>query len=248
MFDRKTYKSIAKKQLKGRWVTAFFATLIYLIILGAFSYSETQETQNLSNQVAEVIAGNTSIDFSNASQIIENPYFREHGTKTLLGSIIIWFVSGVLNLAYIYLFSVYSHTVQKQSFSVFIKGFSLWLPGFLSYLWNLLWTRLWGLLFVIPGIVKSYSYSLMFFILAEYPDVGVTKAMNLSKEMTRGKKADLFVLDLSFIGWFILCILSAGIGFLWLSPYIIMTKTNAYHAIKAEAIQRGIVKAEDFTE
>lgn len=248
MFDRKAYKSIAKKQLKGRWSTAFFATLIYLLILCVFSFSESHETQNISSQVAETIVQGTSIDFTKASQITASPFFREHGTKTLLGCVICWFIYGVLNLAYIYLFSVYSHTVQKQSFSVFIKGFSLWLPGFLSYLWNLLWTRLWGLLFVIPGIVKSYSYSLMFYILAEYPNVGVTKAMNLSKEMTRGKKADLFVLDLSFFGWFILCLLTAGIGFLWLTPYIIMTKTNAYHAIKAEAIQKGIVKAEDFTE
>lgn len=80
-------------------------------------------------------------------------------------------------------------------------------------------TSLWSLLFVIPGIIASYRYSQAFYIMAERPDVGIKEAINLSKQMMDGRKGRLFCLQLSFIGWAILAILSCGIGFLWLVPY-----------------------------
>lgn len=107
---------------------------------------------------------------------------------------------------------------------------------------------LWSFLLIIPGIVKGLSYSQMFFILAEYPDIGVRRAMQLSKEMTNGYKADLFVMEISFIGWAILADLSFGIGYLWLIPYQKMSFTNAYHALKAKALQTGRLTQEDFSK
>ncbi len=113
-------------------------------------------------------------------------------------------------------------------------------------LWYSLWVFLWTLLFIVPGIVKAFSYSQMFFILAEYPDIGVRKAMQISKTMTKGNKGDLFVMCLSFIGWEILAALTCEIGSLWLRPYETMSFTNAYHAMKAHAIQAGDLTEEDF--
>ena len=86
----------------------------------------------------------------------------------------------------------------------------------------------------------------MFFIIAENPKIGVRKAMRLSIEITRGYKGDLFVMDLSFIGWIFLCSLTSGILSLYVMPYMQMSKTNAYKMLKSMAIQSGRLKPEDF--
>ena len=134
---------------------------------------------------------------------------------------------------------------QPVKFSDFIDGFSLWGRGILGGLWIYLWTFLWALLFIIPGIIKSYAYSQTLYLLAEYPELSVTKAMKVSIEITKGKKGSLFIMDLSFIGWAILAALSLGIGYLWLVPYINMTKTNAYHGMLKDAVTEGRIKEED---
>ena len=88
----------------------------------------------------------------------------------------------------------------------------------------------------------------MYYIIVEYKDVSVTKAMRISMEITKGHKWDIFVMYLSFIGWDILCILTVGIGTLWLTPYKNMTYTNAYHAMLKEAIESGRITPEDLAE
>ena len=86
------------------------------------------------------------------------------------------------------------------------------------------------------------------YLVAENPELSVTKALKISKEITKGHKMDLFILDLSFIGWEFLCLFTAGIGYLWLVPYINMTKTNAYHALLKEAVSSGNITVEDLKD
>ena len=185
-------------------------------------------------------------------QIYENGYSYSvvnSGTKNnpgLFMQLILYFIMGVMTIAYTHLFIVLSHTTEKLSFSVFLNGFSLWLQGFLGFLWMMLWIILWSFLFFIPGIVKAISYSQMFFILAEHPQIGVRKAMRISKVMTQGYKGDLFVMFLSFIGWYILSAFTAGLLYLWLVPYQQMSFTNAYHALKTRALETGNLKEYDF--
>ena len=87
-----------------------------------------------------------------------------------------------------------------------------------SFLRNL-FIVLWTFLFIIPGIVKSYSYSMAAYIAAENPEMSATDAINESKLLMDGNKWRLFCLDLSFIGWSILCVFTLGIGYLFLRPY-----------------------------
>lgn len=136
---------------------------------------------------------------------------------------------------------------EKISFSTFLEGIeSRWLTALLGSLWNLLWVSLWSLLFVIPGIVKAYSYSMMFYVIAENPKIGAMKAMDISKVLTQGHKANLFMMDLSFLGWAFLSMLSCGIGFIWLLPYMIMAKTYAYYDLKRMAFAQGKLTPADF--
>lgn len=95
-----------------------------------------------------------------------------------------------------------------------------------GYAWMTLFTFLWSLLFLIPGIVKSYSYSLTPYILAKYPGIPAREALKLSMKIMDGRKWELFVLHLSFIGWGILSALTFGIlAIFFVSPYFMITTT-----------------------
>ena len=97
---------------------------------------------------------------------------------------------------------------------------------------------LWSLLFLIPGIIKSFSYAMTPFILVERPELSANAAINESRRLMKGRKFDLFYLYLSFIGWFILSILSLGIGFLWLGPYVQTSLAAFYADVKAEKAEK----------
>ena len=95
-----------------------------------------------------------------------------------------------------------------------------------------LFTFLWSLLFVIPGIIKAYSYAMAMYILAENPEMPALEAIDKSKEMMNGHKMELFVLYLSFIGWGLLCAVTFGIAAIWVIPYMNATMANFYKSIK----------------
>lgn len=100
-----------------------------------------------------------------------------------------------------------------------------------------LFTFLWSLLFVIPGIIKSLSYSMSVYILAENKGKAALECINESKQMTEGHKMDLFVLGLSFIGWALLCVITFGIAAIWVVPYMQATYVNAYNSLKPAAVE-----------
>lgn len=95
-----------------------------------------------------------------------------------------------------------------------------------------LYTFLWSLLFFIPGIVKSFSYSMSMYILAENKGKSARECIAESKAMTDGHKMELFVLALSFIGWIFLGCFTLGIAFIWVTPYMLATMANVYKSLK----------------
>ena len=99
-----------------------------------------------------------------------------------------------------------------------------------------LFTFLWSLLFIIPGIIKSFSYSMSTYILAENKGKKALDCINESKAITNGHKMDLFVLGLSFIGWGFLCTITFGIAAIWVVPYMNATYANAYNSLKPSVI------------
>lgn len=98
---------------------------------------------------------------------------------------------------------------------------------------------LWSLLLIIPGLIKSYAYMLTPYILKDMPQISAREASSLSDEMMKGHKFDLFYLHLSFIGWIILSIVSCGIGFLWLQPYMLTAQAAFYEDVKIEYANRN---------
>ncbi len=129
----------------------------------------------------------------------------------------------------------FSFAFYRENYSGIV--FTMLLKGIKNFLWYLL--------FIIPGIVKSYSYSMVPYILAENPNIGTTRAIELSKNMTDGHKFDMFVLDLSFIGWWLLCLLTLGLGLIFLAPYINATKAELYLVLRDNALNNGICSYEE---
>ena len=126
-------------------------------------------------------------------------------------------------------------------------GFDDFWTGFKALFLVGLFTFLWSLLFIIPGIIKSFSYSQTMMIVAENKGIGAREAINRSKAMMDGRKMDYFVLGLSFIGWGLLCCITLGIASIWVGPYIQATMVNFNNDIKpAEATAEETANQEVF--
>lgn len=150
-----------------------------------------------------------------------------------VGNFIGIFINGPLSLG-ISLFTLRLSKNQPISTSVLFEGFNHFGIAVAASVLIGIFTVLWGLLLIVPGIMAALSYSQTYYILAEHPSMGAMEAIDKSKAMMEGHKARLFGLILSFIGWFLLALLSAGIGFLWLSPYFSLTLTKFYEDLKGD--------------
>ena len=108
-----------------------------------------------------------------------------------------------------------------------------------------LYTFLWTLLLLIPGIIKSYAYRMVPYILADNPKMGADNAITLSRKMMDGNKFELFVLELSFLGWYLLGLLALGVGILFVNPYYNATEAQLYLVLREKAIGLGYCSYED---
>ncbi len=123
---------------------------------------------------------------------------------------------------------------EKPEVATLFEGFNRYGQVLLLYFLVGIFTALWSLLFIVPGIIKAMSYSMSFYILAENPDMTAQEALNESKAIMEGHKMDLFVLYLSFIPWCLLGSITLGIAYIYVTPYMSLTVTNFYHKIKTQ--------------
>lgn len=121
--------------------------------------------------------------------------------------------------------------LAKNAFNV---AFGNWAHNVAGVLLTAVYTILWTLLLIIPGLIKSFSYALTPFILSDKPELSANEAIELSMKMMDGHKLDLFILYLSFIGWYLLAFLTLFIGMLWVAPYQYTTLVAFYEDVKAE--------------
>jgi len=102
-----------------------------------------------------------------------------------------------------------------------------------AMLWRALWSFLWFLVLIVPYFIKVYAYSMVPYIMADDPQVGAKRALKISMQLTRGHKWRMFVLDLSFIGWYLLGLLALVVGVLFVLPYINATKAELYLELRS---------------
>jgi len=135
---------------------------------------------------------------------------------------------------------------QPDVADIFAKGFADYWNKVAGMLLMWVFTFLWSLLLIIPGIVKALAYSMTPYILAE-TDVEASDALKLSMRMTKGHKGAIFVMILSFIGWWLLTILTFGLLYLLYSgPYFHASFAGLYDELKAEALRNGTIRPEEF--
>lgn len=186
-----------------------------------------------------VTGSGISLDLElDVEQMRSLPEFMWPFLKTWMG------IAGILGLAQFVMggavqlgystFLLKQHDHRELDFNDLFSQFHRFGQGFAQALLRSLYTFLWSLLLVIPGIIKGIGYSMTPFIMADNPDMSASDAITASTELMKGHKGDLFVLGLTFIGWELLCLLTLGIGYLWLNPYMNATYAAFYRQILRE--------------
>ena len=226
MKTNQDYKNEALAALRGNWAPAVLAMVIFMLI-EVICYSPSVYS---SFSFREAIAGINPGDISGLMDAYQK--MSGMGSLSTLASVFLLFplLVGFLN-AFRFLLVRGDNRLTENMFSVAFKNYlhNLW-----GYLLVYIFTLLWTLLFILPGIVKAFSYAMTPYILEENPELSANDAIDRSRAMMKGHKFDLFYLYLSFIGWAILCILTLGIGFFWLGPYVYTAKAAFYEDVKSQ--------------
>lgn len=155
----------------------------------------------------------------------------DENVATLIVGILEIVAASLLTLGYVS-FALKIARNQEVSYNELFSKTSLWFTFIAVSLLIYIFTFLWALLFIIPGIIASYKYAMTYYIVLDNPDIDPLEAIRKSKEMMNGHKFELFTLHLSFLGWAILGIFTLGILYFWLIPYIDVTIANFYDSLK----------------
>lgn len=127
------------------------------------------------------------------------------------------------------------------------SGFDRFGTHLAAYLLQTIFVALWTLLLIVPGIIAALSYSMTYFIIAEDSSISASDAITKSKKMMKGNKWKLVCLGFRFTGWFLLAMLSFGIGFLWVGPYMYVSYAQFYDDLKTAEDQSCAVVADAIT-
>ena len=167
----------------------------------------------------------------------------------ILGTIAIYIVLPPLMIGFymVFLNGTYGDKPEVATLFEGYKG-SMFGKSLGLYWLVVLFTFLWTMLLIIPGIIKSFAYSMSWYILAENPDMTANEAITESREIMNGHKWELFVLGLSFILWAFAIVFTLGIAAIYVEPYMQLTITNFYHNIKRQPAAAEPVYAEPVVE
>lgn len=226
-----TLKNRAKQSLSGNYWVAFAACLIISLIPSVIGGAGVGKSVSaIQPTVEQILSGNTdallNIDLNFSSPMS----FSSLAVFLLMAPLEIGLAKFFLDVAdrrggdLGTLFGEFRHYGNTLLLSV--------LTG--------LFTTLWSLLFIIPGIIAALGYAMAPYIIAEHPEIKASEAIKISKDMMRGNKGKLFLLDLSFIGWGILCVFTFGIGFLFLEPYMKATKAEFFNEVSGNNYERSL--------
>ncbi|NMM63849.1 DUF975 family protein [Clostridium sp. P21] len=218
--NSKELKELAKEKLKNNWLKAALVCFICWLIADSFS------------NISSVNDSINSISFLNTHVHLN---FVDNSPVNTTFDIISFLLSGALyaGSSLFFLKLIRNQNALVEDLLYGFKNFGTFGKLFLLELIKSLFIILWTLLLIIPGIVAWFKYSMAYYIIIDNPDLSVIDAINLSTEMMDGHKARLFHLVLSFIGWFLLGILTLGIGFIWILPYYETAQANFYEELKS---------------
>ena len=218
------FRQNARDALRGKWTIAVLVGLVATLLGGAGS-GGPEVNLNIDGSGAHA-----SFEFAGQTIFSTGGGLNSDIGAFLVGSAIYITIAAIaMAVVYFVLGSIISVGYARfnldlvdggnPSFETLFGYFSYWKTTAVARLLQSMYVLLWSLLFIIPGIMASYSYAMTEFILAEHPELTAGEAIAQSKVMMAGNRWRLFCLHFSFIGWDILCTLTMGIGHLWLRPY-----------------------------
>ena len=225
MLNRIELKSHAKAITKSARVSAYQMTLLYLVIRFVLGLADNYVSAD----------EGTWVEIGDMQFQVQS-LFHHAAFPTpvvVFVSVLVWLLGCVLAAGYV-LYHQGVRRGEEMPISSLFDGFGFVGKIVLLNLVITVFVALWSILFIIPGIIAGYRYRFALYNLCENPELGVMDALNMSKAQTKGYKLDLFVLDLTFIGWSLLCGLTLGILSIWITPYIQQTDLGYFEAIKAE--------------
>lgn len=244
MWDRKELKRKAKEVLRTSYWKAFLVSIILAFVSGGVN----PQTFNLNfgSSGSSDDSGSFGMDF-------DWGLFAPFLAIAITVFIIVMLFAIAFRIFVSFPLEVGSMRYFKQSAEHEVNlnhlGYAFNKGRYLDIVKSMLWRGflnfLWYLLLIIPGIIKSYSYSMVPFILADNPNIGYRRSVDLSRQMTRGHKFRIFVLDLSFLGWIFLGILLCFVGVLFVMPYINATKAELYLSLRQQALKEGLTTEEE---
>ena len=257
MWTRAMLKDEAKSFLRNHYWKAFIVCLIVLIVGGGSGSGSSPkvdtEAPNYNPRIEERIWDRDVVISSDNRMFrsVFNMFGRSNpllvvATSTLAFFTLIFVILGItigyaleVGQSRFFLRGFKGHVTIINLFSTFNREeyFQIVKTMFVRDVYTVLWT----FLFIIPGIIKSYEYSMVPYIISEYPHLSSSEAIRMSREMTSGQKWDMFVLDLSFIGWELLASLLFGIGFIFLQPYKEATKSKLYTVLSPDEFDDSVV-------
>ena len=220
MRSRQEIKAIGKSRFLANYWPCVLAVLLVSLAIGIVSGALTTPSTIAAEQ-GEQSAVSVSSSFSLLSLVIAGPL--------------------TIGLCYFFVMNVLGRD-DLTCTTPFISAFTNYGRKLGGYLWMYLFTFLWSLLFIIPGIIKSFSYAMTTYILADCPNVKATDALKLSMRIMKGHKWELFVFYLSFIGWGILSILTLGLlSLFFVGPYLNSSLAVYYLEVREEALRNGVI-------
>lgn len=218
------FRSIARDALNGKWKIAVLVGLV-ATLLGAVEDMGPEVKINIDASSADAsfeFAGQTIFSTGGGLNSDIGAFLVGSFTYIMIAALImgaVYFILGsIIKVGYAK-FNLNLVDSLEGSFENLFAYFSEWKTTVAARFLQGIYILLWSLLFIIPGIIASYSYAMTEYILAEHPELSASEAISRSKQMMDGNKWRLFCLQFSFIGWNILCAFTLGIGNLWLTPY-----------------------------
>lgn len=247
MWTRELLKNRAKAVLKISYWNAFVVSLVLAIIGGS---------------------DNSSIDINNFNWSFGNKTprsgfnpFSENITSIFPFLLLITFIAAITIFVFVFAFRILlgypievggrRYFVQSAQNNINLNylgygfGFGRYFNIIKTMLWRSIVTFLWFLLLIIPGIIKTYAYRMVPYILSDNPNIDYKRALELSDKMTDGEKLDMWILDLSFIGWYLLGTLLFLVGVLFVMPYENATKAELYLELRQNALDQGLCSYEE---
>lgn len=219
------FRRIARDAIRGRWGLAIITGLVAGLLGGVSCYRFPQP------QWREEY-GNNGLLHTEVGHFLLLILISLAGALIVYG-IVLFFIGGAVTLGYVRFNRNLLDRNNPQFMDLFSR-FDMFWQGFLMQLLITIYTVLWTLLFVIPGIIAAFSYAMTPYILEENPGMPVNEAIRCSKNMMRGNKWRLFCLEISFIGWYFLCLFTCGIGFLWLVPYTSTARAAFFYEVSGK--------------